>query len=208
MSGLDFLTDDPPACFAAIITNPPHTLHHEFIERALLLMDAGIARAVVLLQRWDHLMAECVTPVLNRAFEIRVCTWRPRWIPDSTGNGRWSSCWITWRRDYDGPPMHSSSARPKTERRTETMAKKQRDHVYVWRPTARDQKAIEHARWRCQSMIERGYPESAQWLQDEVDRLIEIAKQSPEESRTLAGTITWTANFGGPGRPTTRKESK
>jgi hypothetical protein len=58
-----------------------------------------------MLLRWDHLQAgERGATALQRAFRVHVCPWRPRWIPGTTGNGRWSSAWVTWLRGYRGPP--------------------------------------------------------------------------------------------------------
>jgi hypothetical protein len=102
---LNFLTDPPPVPhLAAIVTNPPFNNWNDFCIRALALMDDGLTDAVVLLARLDHLSAASRAALLNRAAELLVCCWRPRWIVNSTTGPRWSFCWITWRRDHRGPP--------------------------------------------------------------------------------------------------------
>ena len=109
---LDFLTDaPPPGTFAAVISNPPFNQIDAFTRRGLELLDAGVTASVVWLFRWDHLTAAGRTPALMRASEIRLCTWRPRWIADSTASPRWSFCWITWRAGHTGPPVHARSCR-------------------------------------------------------------------------------------------------
>ncbi len=113
----DFLTDPPPGKFAAIITNPPFNQLDVFIDRALEHLDGGMTQAVVLLMRWDHLTAERRTRALQRAAEIRLCTWRPIWIEGTTTSPRWSFCWVTWRRDFSGPPVHTRSRRDDRRRK-------------------------------------------------------------------------------------------
>jgi hypothetical protein len=108
----NFLTNPAPCRgLAAIVSNPPFHALDPFVARGLALLDAGATASVVWLFRWDHLTAAGRTPALNRASEIRLCTWRPRWIADSTTSPRWSFCWITWRADHAGPPVHARSSR-------------------------------------------------------------------------------------------------
>jgi hypothetical protein len=104
---MNFLTDPPPApCggLAAVVTNPPFNSLDAFTARGLHHLDAGTARALVLLWRWDHLTAASRGAALRRASAIHLCQWRPRWIADSTTGPRWSFAWITWRADHPGPP--------------------------------------------------------------------------------------------------------
>lgn len=100
----DFLKDDPPRYFAAIITNPPFNKLDAFVYRALEYLDAGVTQSVLLLMRSDHLNARRRSGALARATELRFCPWRPRWIPGTKTSPRWSFVWVTWRRDYRGPP--------------------------------------------------------------------------------------------------------
>ena len=101
----DFLCDNPPGSFASIVTNPPFNKLDEFLYQGLVNLDADVTQSVVFLLRWDHLTAKRRTEALCRAAEIRLCPWRPRWIANTTISPRWSFCWVTWRRDYGGPPV-------------------------------------------------------------------------------------------------------
>lgn len=101
----DFLCGNPPGSFSAIVTNPPFNKLDEFLHQGLIYLDASVTQSVVFLLRWDHLTAKRRTEPLFRAAEIRLCPWRPRWIADTTISPRWSFCWVTWRRDYGGPPV-------------------------------------------------------------------------------------------------------
>jgi hypothetical protein len=108
----DFLADAPPhGALASVISNPPFNQIDAFTRRGLELLDAGTIASVVWLYRWDHLTAAGRTPALDRAAEIRLCTWRPRWIAETTTGPRWSFCWITWRAGHAGPPVHARTRR-------------------------------------------------------------------------------------------------
>jgi hypothetical protein len=101
--GLDYLTDArPTGPIAAIVTNPPFNRLDAFLARSLEHLDAGVTASVTLLLRWDHLTASGRSKVLNRATEVRLCAWRPRWIVDSTTGPRWSFAWVTWSRERTG----------------------------------------------------------------------------------------------------------
>jgi hypothetical protein len=107
-TGHDFLATPPPPDCYSLITNPPHNLLNEFLNRTLELLEApdNSLTMTTLLLRWDHLMAGTRgTTALQRAYRILVCAWRPTWIPGTTGNPRWISTWITWLRGYRGPPV-------------------------------------------------------------------------------------------------------
>jgi hypothetical protein len=102
----DFLHDPLPveARGAAIVTNPPFCRLDAFIARSLGLLDGGAVSAVVLLVRVDALTAGGRAVALNRAAQIWQCNWRPVWIANSTGTGRWSNAWVCWRADRGGFP--------------------------------------------------------------------------------------------------------
>src|SRR4051794_27249997 len=104
---LDFLQDNPPlaAAGAIIVTNPPFNRLDAFIDRSLALLDAGAVSAVVLLLRSDALTTSGRAAALNRAEREVLCCWRPVWLPDTRGGGRWSNGWITWRAGHTGPPV-------------------------------------------------------------------------------------------------------
>ncbi len=108
----DFLTEAPPGDLASIVTNPPFNKLDSFISRAIAHLDAGMAQSVVLLLRADHLTAQRRRGALERAAEVRMCPWRPRWIPNTTTSPRWSFCWVTWLRDYHGATVLVWSSRP------------------------------------------------------------------------------------------------
>jgi hypothetical protein len=94
IADLDFLTEPPPCGhLAAVCTNPPFNQLDGFIDRGLALLDGGVAESLVQLLRWDHLTAKGRATALNRAAAIDLCSWRPRWIPDSTTGPRWSFAW-------------------------------------------------------------------------------------------------------------------
>jgi hypothetical protein len=102
---LDFLHDAPPdAGFAALVTNPPFNILTPFIVRALHHLDTGVVQDVVLLLRADHPTAQERAPLLQRAYALSYCCWRPRWIADSTTGPRWSFIWAHWKRGCAGPP--------------------------------------------------------------------------------------------------------
>jgi hypothetical protein len=104
--GHDFFSSSPPHLCQSLVTNPPFNQLDRFLDRAVRLVDSpdnGLIAAVLLL-RWDALTAMVRTPLLRRARDIHVCSWRPRWIADSTTSPRWSFCWAVWRRGCSGPP--------------------------------------------------------------------------------------------------------
>jgi len=106
---LDSVHETPPAATrnAVLVTNPPFRdpLLDQFIARGLALLDLDWLSSLVLLLRIDHLAAAGRAAALDRAAAIWICSWRPRWIPGSTGNGRWSFAWVQWRRDEKRPPV-------------------------------------------------------------------------------------------------------
>jgi hypothetical protein len=106
---LDFLHDEPPAATrdAMLVANPPfrEPLLDLFISRALALLDRDWLQSVILLMRIDHLTAAGRAAAFNRAAETWTCCWRPRWIPGSAGNGRWSFVWVVWSRCGAQPPV-------------------------------------------------------------------------------------------------------
>jgi hypothetical protein len=108
----DFLTEAPTDTFAAIISNPPFNKLNAFISRVLTHLDAGLTQSAVLLLRSDHLTAQRRRGALERAAEIRMCPWRPRWIPGTTTSPRWSFCWAMWLRDYRGATALAWSSKP------------------------------------------------------------------------------------------------
>jgi hypothetical protein len=100
----NFLTCPVPEDTRIMATNPPFNEHASFIDRSMMLLDAGELDAVILLFRHDHLQSESRTPprcriaALNRATQIFICPWRPTWIAGTSGNGRWSNAWVLWLR--------------------------------------------------------------------------------------------------------------
>jgi hypothetical protein len=99
----DFLGEAvPPGVFAGIVTNPPFNRDSEFLRRGLHLLDSGVTRSLVLLLRHDHLQSDsrrpphCRLAALRRASLVLICPWRPMWIPNTSGNGRWSFSWVVW----------------------------------------------------------------------------------------------------------------
>jgi hypothetical protein len=92
----DFHDPPPPATAGAIaVTNLPWSEERlaPFLARTLFLLDSGHLRAAVLLLRIDHTGAGGRADILNRAAATWTCCWRPRWVPGTTGNGRW---WCVW----------------------------------------------------------------------------------------------------------------
>jgi hypothetical protein len=100
----DFLSGwvPPGVLFAAVVTNPPFNLDSAFLQRGLELLDSGVVRSLTLLLRHDHLQSEsrrpphCRLAALRRASLVLICPWRPMWIPNTSGNGRWSFSWVVW----------------------------------------------------------------------------------------------------------------
>ena len=43
-------------------------------------------------------------PWVNRAFAVRDCWWRTRWIPGAKVSPRFTFAWIVWLANYPGPP--------------------------------------------------------------------------------------------------------
>ena len=98
----NFMTTRTPCDARIAFTNPPFNQLGKFIDRMLYLLDTGRLDAAVLLLRNDHLSAESQRPprtrinALQRAgIEIRCC-WRPRWIPGTKKNGRFTCSWLVW----------------------------------------------------------------------------------------------------------------
>lgn len=110
----DFLRDEPPAetLGAIAVSNPPFNASNAFISRGLALLDSGVLSAVVLLLRSDALAAGNRARALNRAAILWQCCWRPRWIENSTGSGRWSNTWCCWLAERSGPPIIHFLPRP------------------------------------------------------------------------------------------------
>ncbi len=103
---VDFLHADPPARpLGTILTNPPFNRLDAFISRGLRHLDEGAAEALVLLLRDDALMAGGRAAALNRASFMLGCSWRARWIADSTQSPRWAFTWIIWHAASAGPPV-------------------------------------------------------------------------------------------------------
>jgi hypothetical protein len=107
---VDFLKDQPPAGTrgAVAITNPPFGgsgLGDPFLARTLALIDSGWLAGAVLLQRADAGGTDGRAEIFNRAAAEITCCWRPRWIPGTTGNGRWWFSWFVWLPDHSGPPV-------------------------------------------------------------------------------------------------------
>lgn len=104
-TGQDFLATAPPLGCGSLITNPPFNQLNSFLGRAVSLLAApdNHLLVAVLLLRWDALTAQNRPAILRRACRIYVCTWRPRWIAESTTSPRWSFCWAVWLRGHAGP---------------------------------------------------------------------------------------------------------
>ena len=97
----DFLIGaSPPDPGLIAATNPPFNSSDAFLARGLQLLDQGRIAGLVLLLRHDHLQAAGRVEAFNRCTREIHCNWRPRWIPDSEGNPRWSFSWLAW---LDGP---------------------------------------------------------------------------------------------------------
>ena len=92
--------DPPPFETAGMIaaTNLPWSDERldPFLARILSLLDSGHLRGAVLLFRIDHTGAGGRAAIMNRAVAIWTCCWRPRWVPGTTGNGRWWCVWVLW----------------------------------------------------------------------------------------------------------------
>jgi hypothetical protein len=51
-------------------------------------------------------------PALNRAMLEIACNWRARWIPNSTGQPRWSFRWLIWTDQPRRPPLYLRESWP------------------------------------------------------------------------------------------------
>jgi hypothetical protein len=105
-NGQDFLRSRPPPGCRVLVTNAPFYQLDQFLRRSLTMVRTPCIEieAAVLLLRLDALAARVRASLLERAFAIHVCAWRPRWIAGSTTSPRWSFCWVTWLHSYAGPP--------------------------------------------------------------------------------------------------------
>jgi hypothetical protein len=106
----DFKRCAAPAGARILATNPPFLAHSMFVERSMALLESGALDAVVLLFRTDHIQSESRTPprcridALNKVAAIFFCPWRPIWIANTSGNGRWGFHWLVWlRAGVEGP---------------------------------------------------------------------------------------------------------
>src|SRR5262249_20268675 len=85
----------------------PFHQHSAFLRRGLALLDAGDPDTVILSFLHDHPELEsCNTaqvpdepPEPSQA--VVQLPWRPVWIADTKGNGRWSNCSVVWQRDAE-----------------------------------------------------------------------------------------------------------
>jgi hypothetical protein len=102
----DFIHGNPPLGCPIAFTNPPHSdeLLTPFLVRGLQLLDAGLIAGLVLLFRLDHSTVQERAYAFNRAFNLLYCDWRPRLIPGTKGNPRWTYLWATWLAGYPGLP--------------------------------------------------------------------------------------------------------
>jgi hypothetical protein len=100
----DFLSEEPPPSGFIVVTNPPFCAIDRFLARGLHLLDNGLVAGLVLLVRCDTLTAATRADAFNRAAGMLTCCWRPVWIENSKGNGRWSNAWVWWLPHYPGPP--------------------------------------------------------------------------------------------------------
>ncbi len=115
---LDFLLDDPPAGrFGAIVFNPPFNELDRFLNRGLVLLDAGFTRSFVSLVRMDHLSSAGRVSVLNRASRIVAMNWRPFWKAERTHTPRFSFRWVVWLANHAGPPSTIFVQRPRADGR-------------------------------------------------------------------------------------------
>jgi len=110
---LDFLNDTLPveSAGSVIATNPPFHALDAFINRSLTLLDSGHTQGAALLLRHDHLTAASRAPALNRATWQLHMNWRPRWITGSTGQPRWSFCWVVWGEGPRCAPTYVTAPR-------------------------------------------------------------------------------------------------
>jgi hypothetical protein len=136
--------DPPPPETAGMIAVTNLPLSDErldpFLTRILSLVDNGHLRGAVLLLRIDHTGADCRVGVMNRAVTKLTCCWRPRWIPGTTGSGRWWCVWVTWLAGTSGPPvdrsigpteMRAADVWPPSPRRTRSGARLMTDSLSV-----------------------------------------------------------------------------
>lgn len=95
ISGLDFLTNDPPCYISAIITNPPYSHAEEFVRRARDLMKPRRGYVAMLLRNeWDS--AGGRTHLLDQLCMKLVLTRRPRWSTDVKASPRHNFAWFCW----------------------------------------------------------------------------------------------------------------
>lgn len=96
----------PPLVTDWVITNPPFTLAHEFIARALSEAREGVAmllRTVFVegVDRYNNLFKP-TPPTLIAPFAERVPMTKGRWDPDASTAT--SYAWFVWRKDGDPMP--------------------------------------------------------------------------------------------------------
>lgn len=116
-SGKDFLkTHHMPTDISLIVTNPPYTLAHEFVEHALRLTSHRFGGVAMLLRNeWDCAAERQSLLRDHQAYTAKlVLTSRPRWIRGSKGSPRHNYAWYFWDWDHD-PDTHPSISYSKSK---------------------------------------------------------------------------------------------
>ncbi len=100
---MDFLTAPIPPEVKHVVTNPPHRLAQEFIERGLEVIAETGGKAAFLLRHEYDCAARRVDLFEHPAFARRlILTKRPRWIEGSTGSPRHNFAWFVWDAAHEG----------------------------------------------------------------------------------------------------------
>lgn len=103
-NGDDFLADDNPCLYDAIITNPPYILAQEFIEHALKVTYKHGLVAMLLRTDYDH--AATRGYLFGPPFAKKlVLTKRIKWFEDSKGQPSFNHAWFIWDWLHKGLPV-------------------------------------------------------------------------------------------------------
>ena len=111
---IDFLAQNCPY-HGSIVTNPPFGDDAEKFIRKALALTKFCGGNVAMLLRNEYDSASGRNDLFNNAPFARkvVLTWRPRWIPLSTGAPRHNNAWFIWDWCWEGPPVLSYALRGK-----------------------------------------------------------------------------------------------
>jgi len=93
VGGVDYLKQRMPEGIQAIVTNPPFSLAHQFIEKS---RSHGVPFALLL--KGTYWNAKSRLPLFLGTGPLAVCplTWRPTFVPSRGSSPTLEFCWTVW----------------------------------------------------------------------------------------------------------------